>query len=737
MNNNVSGIVTGSVIQANQVTGDVYVTHANAPTGPNSPGVPRQLPPRGRFVNRHRERAILGRWVLSESHPSRVIVITGPGGVGKTAVAVEAAHSLIDRFPDGQLYADLAAFSPTGPKSSIEVLEQFLRAMGIPPDQIPAGDDELTALYRSRTANQRLLVLLDNAGSATQVRPLITTSPDSTVIITSRARLSELAMDISPRQLALDCFEAEHAVELLHAVIGTPASDTDRDTDRDAARRVAAFCHRLPLALTVAAATIANRPTHSLATLAQSLASRTDFLGLAVGSVSIRGVIDVSYDALSNLARTVYRVMALHPSTEWSVDVAVAALDQPADHVDAAVQELTETNLLDETSAGRFRYHDLIRVHATRTAEETLPVQQRDHALRAMATLYRDKCLAADLVLRPTQRKYSPAYTAVQLRFDTKDQAMGWFRRDREAVLATLHLARERSWTDLVCSTVEPIWVLLLHDGHFRSIIDTQLAGAEAARRSGNRFNEALALTRASFGLRHLGLHDEARSQCTAALTLAHAHESRWDRQDVLWMKSAAAHARGMAAEAAGDLDAALRDYDYSIRVEQQRTDGEADATGYGLALRRRSTAWLHAQRGDYATAHQILHEAEATMREIMRTTADSSGYGRTLQLRGKIHALAGEWDRARITMTDAEQILSSCGAHRWLVELYDTMAHIDLALHDVDAAREHLTAAQKIALDDGHHDQADVYARRIAALPTQCTPHNSSPPTNTKPTID
>ncbi len=595
----------------------------------------------------------------------------------------------------------------------------------MPASQIPASSDELVSLYRSRTANLRLLVLLDNAGSAAQVRPLIPAAPGSVVIITSRARLSELAMDVA-HHLTLGCFEADHAVELLHTILGPPQASADRD----AALRVAALCHRLPLALTVAAATVATRPAQSLTTLAQTLASRADVLGLTVGGITVRGVIDVSYEELSDLARTVYRVVALHPSDEWGLDVAAAAVERPVDQVEAALQELVETNLVDELAAGRFRYHDLIRVHAARMAEESLPARQRDHAVRMMATFYRDRCIAADLVLRPNQRKFSPAYEAVTAHFATKSEAMTWFRRDREAALATLRLAVERDWTALACDLAEPMWALLLHDGHFRDVVNSQEAGAAAARLRGDPF-EAVALMRTSFGLRRMGLHGDARQQCTAALALAQARKAQWNEQDLVWIESAAAHARGMAAEAAGDFDAALGDYEHSIRVEQQRTASRGDTTGYGLALRKRSVAWVLALRGDFPTAHQYLDDVEATMRTIMDTTGDSSGYGRTRQLRGRIHALAGEWEQARATMTDIEQILLSCGSHRWLIELYDSMAHIDVALHDVYTARVHLTAAQQLALGDGHTELAAAFAHRLAALSPdhqQSSEHDTSP---------
>jgi hypothetical protein len=477
-------------------------------------------------------------------------------------------------------------------------------------------------------------------------------------------------------------------------------------------------------------------------------------------------VIDMSDDNLSARARFVFRAMTVHPGDVWTVGVAGAAVELGEIEMTRAMAELVETDLVLQTAAGRrnethcepttgeptngepvvgYRFHHRVLDHAARVAEEDLTAEERERLLRRMGTYYRDQCVAADLRMRPIQATFTPAYqTARTARnttsMDSTREAMSWIRQNRLALMAMLREAARRRWWELVMGLAEPMGTLLLGEGHDRDVVCSQDAGAHAAGQLGHPF-EAVAMIRAACALRYLGQHDEARARCAAAMHLARAQALRWDAEVAQWVTSGAAHARGMAAEAAGDLQAALGDYEHSLRVEhtteqqhtgrstgqeragQRRPDSStapsASALSHAAALRWCSVAWVRARLGDLTTAHRALDMVETTMLKLETGATDNIGYGRTRLLRGRILVLAGEWHGARAALVDAEQHLAPSGAHRWLIDLYETRARVDLACHDIPAARRGLTAAHEIALADGHHDQATAFAKQLAALPT------------------
>jgi tetratricopeptide (TPR) repeat protein len=638
VNNDMSGEVSGGLVQALRIDGGVkIINHAPLP----SVDIPRQLPPRRQFVNRETERDFLQRVVLGELDVPRLVVVTGVGGVGKTALAAEVAHAVSDHFPDGQLHADLGAFSPTGSASSTDLLAEFLFAMGLPAQHVPSTMAGRLASYRSRTAGRRLLVMLDDAATAGQVRPLIPASPHSAILITSRTRLGELAID-GARHVSLQGLQHEHAIGLLDAVLGVPVVAAERT----AAEQIVGLCHRLPLALMVAAGLVATRSSRSLTSIAADLAARNSVISLSLGEISIRGVIDVSYDELSPRAGAIYHAMALHPG-RFSAEVVAAAFRRTVADVQPPLEELVEANLLQDDATGRYMFHDLVREHAVEQSASAMSDRQRATVLFAIAHYYRDRSMAADIAIRPTQHKVASGYNDVSFRFSDSNEAMEWFRRDRDAVLGTLRVAVTREWdSDIAWSLAEPLWTLLQHDGHYGLVLETQNLGAQDAHRRAHHF-EAVALARKAHALRHLGRYDEAKSWCTLALDLVETHVGQWSASACEWIESVAVQGRGHAAEGTGDLTAALVDYQRSLQIEQRRAVANPGSTGYGVALRLRDIAWVHARRGDAALAHQRLDEAEAIMRTMAETTGDGSGLGRTLYMRGRIHALAGHHEEA------------------------------------------------------------------------------------------
>ncbi|MFI6905791.1 BTAD domain-containing putative transcriptional regulator [Nonomuraea sp. NPDC050394] len=284
-----------------------------------------------------------------------VVAISGLGGVGKTALAVHVAHRVRERYPDGQLHVDLRG-AGADPADPALVLERFLDALGagrVPPDQ-----DERAALLRTLTVDRRVLFLLDNAVSAAQVRPLLPSGPGSGVLVTSRARLSDL---IGARHVDLDVLPEREAVALFTALARVPSGRT--------AARVAEACGYLPLAVRVAGARLAARPRWTVEDLLARLSAQP--LGeLRVGDLGVEASFALSYDQLGEELARGFRRLAVPDSAELTVELAAAVLGRDAREAERTCEELVDLSLLESAAAGRYRYHDLLRDFAlARTPE--------------------------------------------------------------------------------------------------------------------------------------------------------------------------------------------------------------------------------------------------------------------------------------------------------------------------------------------------------------------------------
>ncbi|GAA3013180.1 AfsR/SARP family transcriptional regulator [Actinokineospora diospyrosa] len=341
--------------------------------GPPTPVVatgPAQLPAApATFTGRDEELAALLRSTAA------VTAIDGMAGVGKTALAVHAAHRLAARFPDGQLFVDLHGF--TGDRAPVdpgEALEWVLRAIGLP--RIPAAFQERAALWRATVAERRLLLVLDNAAGEAQVRPLLPGGSNCLVLVTSRRRLAGLDDAVA---LSLPVLPPADAVTLF-----------DRMSDRAAAPALVAevveLCARLPLAIRVAAARLRHRTTWTVAHLAERLRDeRNRLTELAAGDRSVTAAFDVSYAHLDHRQQRMFRLLGLHPGPDLDATAAAALtqVDDPA----GGLEELLDANLLQQHEPGRYRMHDLVRAHAARLATRTDTPTDRRAALSRLAAL--------------------------------------------------------------------------------------------------------------------------------------------------------------------------------------------------------------------------------------------------------------------------------------------------------------------------------------------------------------
>ncbi|MEV7027796.1 BTAD domain-containing putative transcriptional regulator, partial [Kitasatospora sp. NPDC093558] len=345
-------------------TGEWVLTEPEVPPAgaadPTSALVPAQLPVSAAdFTGRSAEAEAL-RAALREPGSVPVAAVAGMGGVGKTALAVHVAHGLAAEFPDGQLYVDLhgADGRPTRPE---EALAAFLRSFGVVGDAIPAGLAERSARYRSLLAGRRVLVLLDNARDAEQVRPLLPGSAGCAVLVTSRTRLGALP---NARFTELAVLPAEDAVTLLTRVVGA-----ERVTaEEDAARELVRLCGQLPLAVRILAARLACRPRWTIARLLEQLTGdRYRLDALRSGDLAVESSFRFGYDQLDAEQARAFRLLATPEVPDLSPGAVAAVLDLPEPDAVELAESLVDCSML-ESVAGpdRYRYHDLLRAFARR-----------------------------------------------------------------------------------------------------------------------------------------------------------------------------------------------------------------------------------------------------------------------------------------------------------------------------------------------------------------------------------
>jgi DNA-binding SARP family transcriptional activator len=326
-------------------TAPVTSTVPADPATPVPAQLPRDIPG---FAGRSEQLSQLHD-ILTAHDDSRatllISALSGTAGVGKTILAVHFAHQVAARFPDGQLYINLHGFSTTGgARSPGEAIRMFLEALGVPPQQVPASLEGQTALYRSRLNGKRMLILLDNAGDADQVRPLLPGSPTCLVLVTSRNNLTGLTLE-GARPLIVDLLTADEARQLLAARLGKARVAAEPD----ATAEIITSCARLPLALSIMAARAAAHPMFPLATFAEELRdahSRLDALTVEDPATDVRAMFSRSYHSLTPDAALLFRLLGLHPGPDITASAAASLAGRPLPRARILLAELARVNLI-------------------------------------------------------------------------------------------------------------------------------------------------------------------------------------------------------------------------------------------------------------------------------------------------------------------------------------------------------------------------------------------------------
>jgi tetratricopeptide (TPR) repeat protein len=389
------------------------------------PKVPAQLPAdTADFTGRENlTRVLAARIVATVGQSVAVCALSGLGGVGKTALAVHLAHLVRPDFPDGQLYVDLRGVDPE-PADPTSVLSAFLRALGVPEGEAPSGLEERAAAYRSALAGRRVLIVLDNARDAAQVRPLLPGSPGCAVIVNSRPKLTGLA---GATFADLDVLDPGDAMNMFTRIIG----EERLGAEHTAAIEVVSLCGYLPLAVRIAAARLASRPQWRIASLAARLSDERRRLGeLAVGDLAVRTAFELGYHQLSPAQADVFRRLSLLASADVSAAAAAALLGQDEADTEEVLESLVDAAMLESASPGRYRYHDLLRLYAREQHEAE--GGDLDAGFVALLDFY----LASIRRLRriPVERLELSATRSSGREFDSLEEGVRWIAAEGSSV---------------------------------------------------------------------------------------------------------------------------------------------------------------------------------------------------------------------------------------------------------------------------------------------------------------
>lgn len=687
-------------------------TTATRRDGGRGPQIPAELPhPLPGFVGRAAELAQLDALVAAAeaSGELAIIVLTGTAGVGKSTLAVHWAHRIRERYTDGQLYVNLRGFDPTTALAPAEAIGGFLTSLAPEVQGYPVSLDRQAALFRSLVARGRLLMLLDNASDAEQVRALLPGAPGCLVLVTSRRQLGGLVVTDGAQIIDLDLPSAAEARSLLARRLGAQRVAAAPE----AIDRLVNACARLPLALSIVAGRAATAPRLSLATLADEIeaAAGLDAYSGDDTESDVRTVLSWSFDRLSPAAARVFRLLGRNPAGPdfGTLGVASLAALSPA-QARRTLAELTRANLLTERRTGRYACPDLLRAYAEELAAQGDPatglaalIRVLDHYLSTavrvdrMLNPHRDEPLALDPV----------AEGVVEVEITDRDQARAWLDAERPVLVAAV-LSAEANGLDRHAARLA---IVIGHDlevaGHWHESTMVLERGLRAAQRLPE--STASAWLRFLLARAHLLLDepdagapllDEALAELDRAAEMTDAAPPIGLRADIH-------RSRALRLDRLGRYDDALAEAQRALALF--RSAG-GHPVGEGRALN--AVGWFNAQRGDTAAATQACQDAL----DLQERTGDLLGAAETLDSLGLVHANTADHEKSIDCYGRAADL------YRRVEDRYNE-ADTRLTLGDVlfaagrsaDARAE--WAAALTAFEEVHHRNADVARDRLARV--------------------
>jgi tetratricopeptide (TPR) repeat protein/nucleoside phosphorylase len=606
--------------------------------------IPAQLPlDINGFTGRH---AALSRLDLlvhddADDRPHAVLItaIQGMPGIGKTSLAVHWAHRVAHRFPDGQLFLDLGGHSYQGAVTVLDALGHMLRGLGVDGTQIPADEEGRAAVYRSAIAGRRVLIVLDNAASAEQVRPLIPGSSSCLVVVTSRNRLIGLVAHDGARTIDLDVLSADEAEELITTVLGA-----DRvSAETDALASLARLCAYLPLALRVAAADLAARRHDSIASAVRELS--TDRLGtLTIDDDphnAVQAAFELSFQRLSNDAKVAFRRLGLVEGPDFTTDAVAAILDLPTDAARRLLRSLERANLIEGNRPSRYRLHDLLREYARILTTTEDSETDRSDAVRRLLTWYLDRSRAAGRILHPHRRSLGELPPTAQAHATMSySDALLWFENERANLIDAIRHAERSGYNEFTWELADALYDFLdLRSYHADNIAIHQTGLAIATHHSN--------MQACAYMLQHLALIETHRGRYTDAIDHAVGALAHFREISDTYAESAPLNALARIYLRLGRYPEALQAGHEALRIRQEIGDrrGEAETLGNLAGL-----SWRLCR---YSDALREGHRALAIWQEI----GDRRGEGEALSNIATIQASVGDSTKALNAATSALDI--------------------------------------------------------------------------------
>jgi tetratricopeptide (TPR) repeat protein len=629
-----------------------------------------------------------------------ISAISGTAGVGKTALAVHWAQRYAGRFPDGQLFVNLRGFGPAGAAVTPEAaLRQFFDGLGVAAERIPADRDAQAALYRSLLAGKRMLIVVDNAREADQVRPLIPGGPGCLVLVTSRNQLTGLAAGHGARLLPLDVLTDAEAGELLGNRLGPARAEAEPAAVAELAR----LCARLPLALSVAAAHAAARPGLSLATLAAELRgarARLDRLGTADAATDVRTVFSWSYRQLSTRAGRLFRMLGVHPGPDIGGPAAASLAAVPAGQAGQALSELTGAHLIAEHVPGRYAFHDLLRAYAAEQARTIDDHAFRRAALHRVLDHYLHAGLAASRLLNPYRDQITLGQSQPQAcpeEITTLDQAVDWFLAEWRVLLAAQALAADEGFSGHAWQLFWVVATFLQRNGYLTEMLAAGHTALSAALTAGDLAGQAVVHRHLGHAHTVLGDHAEADRHLKAAVSLHRRLGNEMAEARVHLALASLCNAQDRYREALHHGEQGLRLY---------------RALGYrpGEAIALNEVGWALALDGRYPEALDHCAQAHAMRGELHE---DTVGQANSLDSLGYIHSRLGHHAEAISCYRQALELLAGTQTVTLRAEMLAHLGDAHQAAGDAGAARR--AWHQALAVLDGlHYPEADRIRARL-----------------------
>ncbi|KAA9166896.1 tetratricopeptide repeat protein [Amycolatopsis acidicola] len=664
-------------------------------------------------------------------------LIEGMGGVGKTRLAIHAAHQLLaeGRYRDCQLYVDLWGHADQPPADPSAALASFLRLLGVPGDQIPPSLDERATLYRDRLYGKNALVVLDNAASEDQVLPLLPADSANLVLITSRRAL---ALD-GARTLPLEVFTPAEGRDLLVRVVGAKRVEAEPD----AARRVVELCGRLPLAVALAARRLQSRPAWTVEDLAARLAEAGDRLSeLAAGSRRLRAVFELSYQALSEDERRMFRLLGLHPGDDFTADSAAALAELTPLQARHLLDRLVDENLATVVTRNRFRLHNLLREYARSVVRDEEPEEQRRAGITRVLDFYLHTTAYATFRLQPhpwtkdlvgTEPKHRPELA-------NRDEARHWLDAERACLLAAVSLAAGQGWPTHAWQLTRSLRAYLNLYGYSNDHdwVRTHEAALSAAIAAGDKAGEAHTRNDLASAYLNQGRATDAREHLYRALDF---HREVGDGT----LEAITLGLLGVVCYRLGQFSEALHHFRQGVAVSAARPYLEGQMYGYigsvlstlgyhekaaenferGLVLSRQAhnpdgeagilagLGELHGRQGRYPEAIDQLKQSLslATQHDL----APKIAYAR--HRLGNVYRVLGRFDDALAHLSEALRIVRTVSGPETESELVIDLGVANRDIGGLSAAYDLLDQGLRLAINRGERYQRARALNELAEL--------------------